>query len=212
MSPRINATGEPLRPDHIDPSLQILNRAFKKYPAPLLKKNLRAVYLLDRLKYRGIAAGGTNSRKNIYLTNRGKDQAFTDDRVERIFHQEFSSILLRNFPSHFDHKGWKKINPPPFRYGKSGITAIQNSKNHKRFGKAWHRQGFLYRYALSTLENDFNAFAGWLFVGDNRFWSTLNRFPKLRKKGDLTIAFYHRLSPQYTRQFFRSLPQSNEEK
>jgi hypothetical protein len=69
-----------------------------------------------------------------------------------------------------------------------------------------HEEGFLHEYGKASLEEDFNSFAGRLFSGDAGLWRAIEKYPRVKAKADLAIAFYTRLDPSLTTEFFQSLP------
>jgi len=209
LSANINAEAEVLKETEIDRSKEILNKAMKKYPKDLLASNLDAIYVVHRLKYKGISASGTNSRRNVYVANRGSREGFTDSWIEGTFHAEFSSILLRNFPQHLDKDAWKKANVAPFKYGKSGVQAVKQKKSRKVFDASLHTEGFLFEYAKSTLENDFNSIAEQLFLGNGRFWSVVDKHQRIEEKTNLLVAFFHKIDTLFSKSFFVSLAEAD---
>src|SRR5262245_45940253 len=56
------ASTEAIESDEIERTTRILNEAVKKYPPHILRRNLKTVYVLSRLNYRGISASETNSK------------------------------------------------------------------------------------------------------------------------------------------------------
>ena len=44
-----------------------------------------------------------------------------------------------------------------------------------------------------------------LLMGDVALWHVMAQFPKVRVKADLVMAFYGRLHPQFTREWFEAL-------
>lgn len=205
LSQDINAIAETLRPSEVARSTKIINKAAAKYPGQILGDNLRAIYVLHRLKYCGISTSGTNSARDIYIANRGKREGFTDDWLESTFHEEFSSILLRNFPQYLDVNSWTKVNPPSFQYGASGVAAVASGQDSQIFSSTFNAEGFLYEYSKATLENDFNSIAAQLFLGNADFWSIVDKHPKIREKTEFVIGFYHKLSPGLSKEFFLRL-------
>jgi len=204
-SGRINAKAKLLKDREVDRSKGILNYAMKKYPKHVLAANIDSIYVLHSLEYSGIGASGTNSRDRIYIANRGSREGFTDCWLEGTFHEEFSSILLRNFPQYLNKDTWEAINDVAFKYGSSGVQAVRQGKARTRFDATLHPKGFLYEYAKSTLENDFNTIAEQSFLGDSRFWSVVSKYQRIRKKTDLVVEFYHKIDPSFNRSFFESL-------
>lgn len=209
LTERIAAAGEELAKEEIERTARVIAGAARKYPAEVLAANLGTVYVLRRLVYFGVAAGGTNSRRDIYLANDGLPLGYTDQALEDAFHAEFSSILLRNFPKYLDTAAWGKANPPGFSYLGTGVEAIKDAKAGLSTTEATLAEGFAYEYAKSSLENDFNALAKRLFNGDARFWGAAGQYPRLRDKTDLAAAFYQRLHPALTGEYFCSLADKN---
>lgn len=204
------ASGEALPETQTARVREILGRALQKYPPPVLQANLKAVYALAELRYSGVATtSGTNSQTSVYLKFGDAKKGFTDAHIEGVFHAEFSSILLRNHANLFDKEAWEAANPPGFKYLGNGVDAVKQKKASTTLREELHEQGFLVEYAQSTMENDLNGFAKLLFNGDARLWRTAEAFPKIKRKLDLTLAFYQRLDPAFNETFFRSLVPGN---
>jgi len=207
LAARIDAKAEPLAEADRERARRIMTSALQKYPASVLAANLKTVYVVGRLEYGGVAAGGTNSRSVVYVVGRG-DYSAAD--VERIFHAEFSSILLRNFRRGFADEAWRKINPPEFRYLGSGVQAVRAGQASDRPRAALYQAGFLTQYAQASIEEDFNSIASRLIMGDEALSAAVERHPQLRAKAELVIEFYGRLDPSFTRDRFRTLRAAGE--
>ena len=183
--------------DAVDRARTIIERALSKYNSLLtLKSNLYAVYMLPDLgiwsstKNDYVSVSGTNSTDNVYLKLAA---SFSDDWVECTFHCEFSSILLRKHATHYwDAAAWDALNPSDFEYGSSGVDAITQNAASKVFDPDLYAQGFLYPYAQSTPENDFNAFASCLFMLQDEFKAACSH-EKVRSKAHMVIDFYDRI-------------------
>jgi hypothetical protein len=203
----INASGERLESSEVSRSSRIIANAMGKYPVSLLKDNLRAVYFLKAMKFFNVGFGGTNSSDAVYLTNNGEPSGYTDKYLEHTFHHEFSSILLRNFPAFFDSLAWTASNPRGFRYSdpENGVGAIRKNRSSQEVDTFLCKSGFLTQYALSSLENDMNTYAQYLFLPPREFWKIADRFPVVRKKLRLVISFYQKLDPIFTEEYFRKL-------
>ena len=65
--------------------------------------------------------------------------------------------------------------------------------------------GFIEQHSQATLEDDFNAIAGELFMGDARFWELVALMPKIRAKVNIAITFYSKIDPSFSESYFRSL-------
>ena len=107
----VQAQAVPLRDSEVARSQNLMITAMAKYPAEFLKKELKAVYVSQEIKFYGLKYGGTNSNDIIYLANEGAPRGYTDFFLESAFHHEFSSILLRNHRSNLDETTWNKALP-----------------------------------------------------------------------------------------------------
>jgi hypothetical protein len=199
------ASGEDLPEAQFDRARKILGRALAKYPPQVLREDLKAVYVLAELRYSGVITSGTNSRTSLYLKIGDERKGFTDAHIEGVFHAEFSSILLRKHARHFDQAAWQAVNPPGFAYLGNGVDAVKQKKAGLTLREAMHQAGFLVEYAQSTMENDLNGIAKMLFNGESALWEIAARFPKIRRKLDLTLDFYQKIDPAFTEAFFRKL-------
>jgi len=203
-----NAKAESLNPSEIERSKNILIKVLKKYPEDVLAKNLSKIYVLNYLGFYGVEAGGTDSLDSVYLENKGENNGFDSVWIEKIFHAEFSSILLVNYNSLFNKQAWININPNDFKYvSDTGIEAVINGKDSSTFDPKLNEIGFLYEYAQSSLENDFNSFAKNIFVNDTYFWEAIDKYPKIKAKNDLVIDFYNKINPKFTLAYFKQISQ-----
>jgi hypothetical protein len=205
LEPPINVKVKPLSANEFKRSRRIILDALEKYPEEVVRDNLKEVYALKYLEFYDIEAGGTNSRNQVYVISKGLRAGYTADWIEKVFHAEFSSILLRNYSERFGRKQWKEINGMSFNYGRGGVDAIGSKKAQKKLDSSLNNKGFLHEYARSSLENDFNSFAEYMFLGQKSFWELISSYPKLEKKRDQFIEFYKRIHPSFTHHFFKNL-------
>ncbi len=203
--PPILASGEVLPETEHKRVRAILARALAKYPPAVLETHLKGIHVLAELRYSGVITSGTNSRTCVYLKIGDARRGYTEEHIEGVFHAEFSSILLRNCAGHLDRVAWEAVNPAGFQYLGNGVDAVKQNKAGQILREDLHEQGFFKEYAQSTLENDFNGFAKMLFNGEAERWSVAARYPKIRRKLELTLDFYRALHPGFTEAFFRSL-------
>lgn len=199
------ASGEVLPESHAGRVRAVLSHALAKYPAQVLQRELKAVFVFAELRYSGVITSGTNSLNSVYLKTGDVKQGFTDTHIEGVFHAEFSSILLRNHAAFLDKEAWQAANPAGFQYLGNGVDAVKQKKAATTLRDDLHEQGFLVEYAQSTLENDLNGFAKMLFNGEPELWRVAAKFPKVRRKLDLSLAFYQKIDASFTEVCFRSL-------
>ncbi|MCE3226797.1 MAG: hypothetical protein K0S32_1348 [Bacteroidetes bacterium] len=201
-SAKIDAKGGSLSEKEFTRSKEVVTKALSKYPVDVIKTNLKAVYVLDSIIFFGVPYGGTNSNNKIYLGNRGENKGYTDHYIEQAFHEEFSSILLRNKPLYLDKARWQSNNARSFTYGTGGVNAIKQNKDGLIFDSTFHKIGLLSEYSASDLENDFNSFARNLFEPKPGFRELLEKYEGIRNKRKLTIEFYHKINETFTEEFF----------
>lgn len=203
--PPISASGAALDAGEFERARRVVRRALAKYPEAVQRAHLKHVYVLAELRYSGIVTSGTNSRTAVYLKVGEPRRGFTDAHIERTFHAEFSSILLRNRPADFDAEAWLAVNPPDFVYLGTGVDAVKQRKAGLTLSDTLHQEGFLREYSRSTMENDVNGFAAMMFTGDPALWDIASRFPRIRAKLDLMLRFFQKLDPVFDEAYFRAL-------
>lgn len=203
----INATGEKIKSTEMQRCKVAMINALSKYPAGALANELTAVYFLKSMKFYDVEYGGTNSTDILYLTDDGISMGYTDLYLEQTFHHEYSSILLRNHPTYFDEQKWKNVNIAGFDYNdpENGIGAIRNNESSQDLDTALCKKGFLTQYSLSGIENDLNTFAQNIFSPSPGFWKIVDQYPRINKKFNLFVAFYHKIDPMFTEEYFRKL-------
>jgi len=204
-SKKINAEVEPLVREERQRVVNILARAFLKYPEKLLRENLDRVYAFKSMKFFGVPYGGTNTKNTIYLADDENNPGFTDAYIESVFHHELSSVLLRSYPGVFNMSAWQTINSPGFMYGNGGVEAILNGEASMRFDPELFERGFLTRYSQASPEEDINVFAQNLFTGGSSFWDIVDENMRIRKKASMLIGFYQAIDPSLTEEYFRDL-------
>lgn len=193
LAETINAKATQIDSVYISNSMNVLLYAFSKYPPSILEKYLQKVYVTKTLQFYDLSYGGTNSAHNVYLCNRG----FTNEWLEMAFHAEFSSLLLRRNPHFFNKQEWMLIADSGVVYGSSGVEALQRGETSIRFNEELNQKGILYPYALSSMENDFNAYAENIFLNRMEFWEIAHQYPKVMRKVQIVISFYNKLSPDF---------------
>lgn len=200
----VSAQGSALSDEKLGKAKVILEAALSKYPATVLKANLKTVYVLSELRYRGVVTSGTNSRTCVYLKMGDERAGYTPAHVQGTFHAEFSSILMRNHPQFLDKEAWQNANPAGFQYLGDGVDAVKQGKAGLKSETALLEKGFLSQYGCSTLENDFNGLTIRLFAGDASLWALAEQYPRIRAKLQLALSFYQQLDPSFTETFFKT--------
>lgn len=199
----INGYAESLKESEYKRSKRIIIKALDKYPPEVLQNNLFDVYILNDLEFYNTKYGGTNSNYNVYITNSGKINGYSDEYFEQLFHAEFSSIILRNFSNKDFESNWIELNDSGFEYGTGGVEEINNGTASTEYSVDYFKKGFLYQYAMSGMENDFNSISKNLFCPNEIFWDEAYKHDKLKSKIDATIKFYNKIYPDFSRKYFQ---------
>ncbi len=174
-----------------------VNRAFDKYPSSVLKKDLGHVYIVGKLKFNGQFFTGTNSTTDIYIGSEGNNE------IEKTFHHEFSSILLRNYASYTMESDWKQLSPS--LRNSSSAASVKAGLFSTSFDSVLCEKGYLSPYSLSNWENDFNMYAENLFAGGADFWKIVDKYPSVKAKLNLVLALYKKVWGGFSENYFRFL-------
>jgi hypothetical protein len=201
---KVNPDVKPLSKEETTRLEEVLSQAFSKYPSEMMKLYLDRVYVMKSMKFYGLPYGGTNYQHTVYLSDDTDNPWFSDEYIEQVFHHEFSSILLRDFPAYFDKAGWLAANPPSFRYGKGGAEAISQGMASMALDPTLIEQGFLSQYSTASVEEDINVVAQYLFTGGREFWRVVELNDRIREKTKILMNFYHKINPVFTESRFRS--------
>jgi hypothetical protein len=206
----INARAENMPRSEIFRARLVIADALNKYPLSLLKQELTGVYFVRTIRFYDVAYGGTNSENSVYISNDGVKMGYTANYIEQTFHHEFSSILLRNHSNFLDTAEWKKANNAGFDYNdpENGVGSIRKNQSSQDLDTVLTQQGFLTQYSLSSLENDINTVAQNIFCPSPDFWLITEKYPRIKRKVKLLIAFYNRINPVFTEEYFKKLKEN----
>ena len=175
--------------------------AVRKYPEKLIQKEIQNIYLVGNLRLSGVYFTGTISGNTLYIASTANQE------IQRTFHHEFSSILLRTYaPFSFETK-WKKISPELLNC--NSTTAIKDGYFSLEQNAYLLNKGYLSAYSLSNWENDFNMYAENIFSGDPHFWELVDYYPLIKVKTKLVLDFYQHIHPVFTENYFRLLENKN---
>lgn len=173
-----------------------LQLALNKYPAWLLQKELDNIYIVGTLQFNRQFFTGTNATSDVYIASTGNNE------IEKTFHHEFSSILLRKHSSNDLERQWQQLSPA--LRGGSSASAVKAGLYATGFDSLLCAKGYLSPYSLSNWENDFNMYAENIFAGGQAFWQIVDCYPLVKQKAQLVINFYTSLWGGYTESFFRA--------
>ncbi|MFZ6010429.1 MAG: hypothetical protein ACOYXT_08760 [Bacteroidota bacterium] len=204
LSGEINGKASPLDSGEFERSRRIIVKALSKYPPAVIQKHLKKVHVVKHLEFYGQSYGGTNSTDAVYITNKGAAMGYTDFWIEQTFHQEFSSILFRNYSFLFDRKKWTSCNKD-ILYGTSGVDALKQGKTSLSFDLELNKKGILSEYGTASIEEDFNTFAENLFLSSTGFWEIVRTQKRIKKKAEQVMEFYRAIDNKFSEAYFRGV-------
>ena len=151
----ISADGSQIEAAECRRAMRLIPPFLSSYPRELIATNLRDIYLLERMSFRGQEYGGTNSRAGIYIANKGEVRGYSDAALTGIMHAELSSILLRNYQFPVDE--WVKVNAPDWKYLGEGYELVGRFDVFDQTEELL-RQGFTRVYSQASVEEDVNGY------------------------------------------------------
>ena len=176
---------------------QLLQAAFQKYPTPVVKRHLNAIYFADEIDENGFKYGGSYDpfRKIVYLVDNGWQR---DEHAIYNFHHEFSSLLLSKKSMLLNP--WIDQNPDGFIYfyekdsGREEKTSLNGTEGE-------YKKGFMNTYGQTNFENDFNEYSAMIFTYPEKFKRIMDRHPRVRGKFSVWLKFYQEVDPIFTEEY-----------
>lgn len=173
--------------------LPIIEEFASVYSSDLIAHNLKDIYLLSDLECYGNPYGGTYYTSSLYISLGSKEQGYTTEFLSAMLHGEFSSILMGNYT--FPYGAWAAVNKADFVYTDNATQVVGEPAMYNQT-KALFRGGFLWQYSTTSLENDFNDIASWLFTHQAELCDLRRQYPRIEKKANLAIDFYQSVNPE----------------
>ena len=193
--PKIKPVAEPIEQKELLRTIPLIRKFVAEYPEGILEKNLKGIYLCKMLQFYGKDFGGTNSADGVYICVKTKELGYTNQFLLSSMHHEFSSILMRNYP--FPTKAWTLLNPKDFSYTDDAVGALGKDDLLKPQAK-YHEIGFICLYSQSSVEEDFNTIADYLFNQRPALLKIVQKYPKLRAKVQLAMKFYKSVDARFS--------------
>jgi hypothetical protein len=191
----ISGRGAQMPLGEVDRVLAAIEKFLGEYPLEVLHKNLTDIYLVNGLEFYGKGFGGAYSTSALYINNEGQTKGYAEEFLLSTMHSEFSSILMRNYRQQFPGRVWSTLNPDGFSYGGTGVEMLGHGDIFQQTQELL-RDGFLFKYSQSSLENDFNMFAFWAFTKPGELQDIAVKYEKINKKYELMTEFYRRIDPR----------------
>ncbi len=179
-------------------ALKGVKAALSKYPASLIQKYLKAVFIAGVLKSYNIQISGSYFDSWIYLSALEKYEKAGAMLYPIGFHHELSSLFLNG--DNFPNIRWHLANKPGFNYLPSQKDVVRSAspENHRDPNEApsWYRAGFVHYYGMSSLENDFNMYAELAMTHPEELKKLADQYPRIQAKTSILVDFYSSLAPE----------------
>lgn len=185
-SERVSAKGLQIEQEEVKRMLPIIKAFLSNYSKEFIKKNLSDIYLLKSMQFFNKTYGGTSSATGIYIANDGSP---SDSFLSARLHSEFSSIVFNKFKDQFPTEAWMAINDKAFQYVGSGVKML-GSGNLYGQSEDLLKKGFIVKYAMSSVENDFNMIIDWIFTKPKALKEITQKYERIKKKYNLILSFY----------------------
>ena len=176
-----------------------------KYPAALLKEKSQGCLFSE---INGVFQCGLwrhQFEMHSILTNDGVMMVIQISISNKHSIMSFPAFSTATIRIYLIRTAWKKANITDFDYNdpEAGVGAIRNNQSSQDLDTLLCEKGFITQYAYSGLENDLNTVAQNLFKPDEGFWETVDKYPRIRQKVKLLIAFYNKTRSYFHRKLFQ---------
>lgn len=188
-----NCQGSQVEIPEAERMVPLIEEFASTYSQSTLHGHLTDIYLLGSLRCYGKEYGGTNSTSAIYIRVDHASEGYDGHYLLSTLHAEFSSILWRQHS--FPTGEWQAMNPPGFEYSNNAVTVLGQAGITDKPAPELFCGGFLTRYAASDLEDDFNEYAGAIFVESQELCEYRVRCKAIAAKAWLAIEFYKSVDP-----------------
>ncbi len=189
----INCQGSQVDLNEAQRAVPLIEEFAAVYSAAVLRDHLTDIYLLGSLQCYGKIYGGTNSTSSIYIRVSSESEGYDAHYLLSTMHAEFSSILWRshNFPV----EAWGSLNPRGFEYGNDPVAVLEQPGITDKPSQDLFCGGFLTRYGTSDPEDDFNDYAGAIFVQPEELCHYRSECKGIADKAWMAIEFYRSVDP-----------------
>lgn len=177
-----------------------LRRAIRAYPPGFLKARQPYVVLVGELTIMGFEGGGTvRPPDSILLATHYLLGPLGAADVQRLFHHEFSSLLLAE--TAFPEKLWRQALPEGFSFPQTDEERLAAATKFASDLEPYHARGFVNDYGASSFENDVNTYAEFLMNDPSRLARLAADYPKIAAKTDIIRRFYESQHPGFVSRF-----------
>jgi len=185
----------PAAQSSLDESLRGVEDALAVYPTSFVSSQIDAIFVAGNLFLDDEPAGGTYHQTWIIVAST-TDPARESNYNSALYgvHHEISSFIYHK--SYDIAKSWGSLMPKgwlPKLSSKESLSIIEQPTDYEN--------GFLNNYATTTIQNDFNTYAEFVFARTDELIELAKKYPLVAKKLRLFIVAYSRQSPDMKKLF-----------
>ncbi|MBI3897633.1 MAG: hypothetical protein HY308_04960 [Gammaproteobacteria bacterium] len=183
--------------------IHALSLSLKKYPADLIRKELKGLVFLEKLTTDGIHTAGTyTSTQRIVIVRTGDGIADSVEQLQETFHHEFSSLLKNSY--NFSEQDWQRASGKNFSYQlENDPYSFVSKLTEYPADETLYQRGLVEFYGETGLENDFNTYAQVIFTHPQQMRVLIRQYPVIRDKYAVFKRFYlsidKRLAPVFAK-------------
>jgi hypothetical protein len=185
-------------------TIELIIAQLARYPDQMLRDNVTTVIVLGSIEdANGTKGGGTYlaSVRCLYIVGLYPDEGWTEQAVTGAVHHELSSLILMNHRDRFPEALWLQQNPVEYRYDfgpdEGGSAAVAAGMGSRELKVDILQQGFLNRYAQSSLEDDYNETVETIMVNPGWIGQFKMHYPRVYNKMILAMRFYRDCYPEF---------------
>lgn len=172
-------------------SLQGIEDALNCYPEGFVSSLIDAIFISGEMWFDGQRAGGTYGSSWLIIASSTKREGYESNYETAYYgvHHELSSFVFNQLP--IIGFVWAGLMPIDWNPATSYLTALSVDS----FATPDYANGFLSKYAETSVENDFNTYAEFAFGNPDKLAELAGEHPLIAKKLRLFIGAYTVTSP-----------------
>ena len=185
-------------------TIDIIITELARYPDQMLKDCVTTVLVVGSIEdANGTKGGGTYlaSVRCLYIVGLYPDEGWTEQAVAGAVHHELSSLVFNRHRDRFPEALWLRQNPIDYRYDfrpdEGGSAAVAAGMGSRELKVDILQQGFLSRYAQSSLEDDYNETVKTIMVNPGWISQFKTHYPRVYNKMILAMRFYRDCYPEF---------------
>ena len=179
----------PASASSLSESLTGVEDALMAYPPGFVSSQIEAIFIAGRIYFDDMPAGGTYHKSWVIVasTTDPTGESNYDSALYGVHHELSSFIYHKSFVF---IRGWANLMPKDWQEKLTYKKVLADNNQPIDY-----QNGFLSNYATTTMENDFNTYAEFVFARSDELIKLAKSYPLVAKKLRLFIDAYAKESP-----------------